>query len=32
LQFTPLPMSGVGKILKTELRAPYWQGHNRQIG
>jgi long-chain acyl-CoA synthetase len=31
LQFSPLPLSGVGKILKTELRAPYWQGHNRQI-
>lgn len=32
LRFTPLPLSGVGKILKAELRAPYWQGRTRQIG
>jgi long-chain acyl-CoA synthetase len=27
----PLPMSGAGKILKRELRAPYWQDEKRQI-
>ena len=32
LRMSPLPLSGVGKILKSELRAPYWQGRNRQIG
>jgi long-chain acyl-CoA synthetase len=26
-----LPKSGAGKILKKELREPYWQGHNRRI-
>jgi acyl-CoA synthetase (AMP-forming)/AMP-acid ligase II len=26
-----LPKSGTGKILKKELREPYWQGHNRRI-
>ncbi len=29
---TPLPMSAVGKILKTELRRPFWEGHDRRIG
>ena len=28
----PLPLSGVGKILKSALRAPYWEGHQRLIG
>jgi acyl-CoA synthetase (AMP-forming)/AMP-acid ligase II len=28
----PLPKSGPGKVLKRELRAPYWAGHDRQIG
>jgi long-chain acyl-CoA synthetase len=28
---TPLPLSGVGKILKTELRAPLWAGKTRQV-
>ena len=28
----PLPISGPGKILKRELRKPYWEGHKRQIG
>jgi long-chain acyl-CoA synthetase len=28
---TPLPMSGAGKILKRELRAPYWEGKTRTI-
>lgn len=27
-----LPLSGVGKILKSELRAPFWRGRSRQIG
>jgi len=28
----PLPKSGAGKILKRELRAPHWEGHDRAIG
>ncbi|HZD25422.1 MAG TPA: long-chain-fatty-acid--CoA ligase [Alphaproteobacteria bacterium] len=27
----PLPLSGAGKILKTELRKPYWQGQEKQV-
>ncbi len=27
----PLPVSGPGKVLKRELRAPYWEGHDRGI-
>ena len=27
----PLPLSGAGKVLKTELRKPYWEGRDRQI-
>ena len=27
----PLPKSGAGKILKRDLRAPFWEGHNRSI-
>ncbi len=27
----PLPLSGAGKILKTELRKPYWEGHEKQV-
>ncbi len=27
----PLPISGPGKILKRELRKPYWEGRKRQI-
>jgi len=27
----PLPKSGPGKILKTELRKPYWAGRERQV-
>ena len=27
----PLPKSGAGKILKREIRAPYWSGHDRSI-
>ena len=26
-----LPKSGAGKILKRDLRAPFWEGHDRQI-
>jgi long-chain acyl-CoA synthetase len=27
----PLPMSGAGKILKRELRRPYWEGRRRAV-
>ena len=27
----PLPLSGAGKILKTVLRKPYWEGHDKQV-
>ncbi len=27
----PLPLSGAGKILKTELRKPYWEGQAKQV-
>jgi long-chain acyl-CoA synthetase len=27
----PLPKSGAGKILKRDLRAPYWHGYDRTI-
>jgi len=27
----PLPLSGAGKVLKTELRKPYWEGFERQV-
>jgi len=27
----PLPKSGAGKILKVELRKPYWQGRDRAV-
>ena len=26
-----LPLSGAGKILKTELRKPYWEGKDRAV-
>jgi long-chain acyl-CoA synthetase len=26
-----LPLSGAGKILKRELRKPYWEGKTRQV-
>jgi long-chain acyl-CoA synthetase len=26
----PFPVSGAGKVLKRELRAPYWKGHERK--
>ncbi|MEX1007755.1 MAG: AMP-binding protein [Acidimicrobiia bacterium] len=28
----PLPKSGAGKVLKRELRAPYWEGAEVQVG
>ena len=27
-----LPLSGAGKLLKAELRAPYWEGRDRRVG
>jgi acyl-CoA synthetase (AMP-forming)/AMP-acid ligase II len=27
----PLPLSGAGKVLKTELRKPFWEGQQRQV-
>jgi long-chain acyl-CoA synthetase len=27
----PLPLSGAGKVLKTELRKPYWEGRDRLV-
>jgi long-chain acyl-CoA synthetase len=27
----PLPISGAGKILKSELRRPFWEGHEWQV-
>jgi long-chain acyl-CoA synthetase len=32
IRLEPLPLSGAGKILKTELRKPYWEGQTRRIG
>lgn len=32
LRYQALPLSGVGKILKTELRKPFWDGVGRRIG
>lgn len=31
IRHEPLPMSGAGKILKRELRAPFWEGLSRSI-
>ena len=28
----PLPLSGAMKVLKRDLRAPYWEGHDRNVG
>jgi long-chain acyl-CoA synthetase len=28
----PLPLSGAMKVLKRELREPYWAGHSRRVG
>jgi long-chain acyl-CoA synthetase len=27
----PLPLSGAMKVLKKDLRAPYWEGHERAV-
>jgi len=32
LRLEPLPKSGAGKVLKTRLREPYWQGLSRNVG
>ncbi|ATE67266.1 class I adenylate-forming enzyme family protein [Rhizorhabdus dicambivorans] len=32
LRATSLPLSGAGKIMKAELRRPFWEGRSRQIG
>ncbi len=31
LRTEPLPKSGPGKVLKRELRAPFWEGRDRQV-
>jgi long-chain acyl-CoA synthetase len=31
IQTEPLPKSGPGKVLKRELRAPYWEGKDRAV-
>lgn len=31
LRHEPLPISGPGKVLKRELRAPFWEGHERSV-
>lgn len=31
IRHEPMPMSGAGKILKRELRAPYWEGKSRSV-
>ena len=31
LRTEPLPLSGAMKVLKRELRAPYWEGHERAV-
>lgn len=31
LRAEPLPLSGAGKVLKRDLRAPYWEGKERQV-
>jgi long-chain acyl-CoA synthetase len=32
LRSEPLPKSGAGKVLKRELREPYWAGHDSRVG
>jgi long-chain acyl-CoA synthetase len=27
----PLPLSGAMKVLKRDLRTPYWEGHDRAV-
>jgi long-chain acyl-CoA synthetase len=31
IQHDPLPLSGAGKILKSELRKPYWDGREKRV-
>ena len=31
LRTEPLPKSGAGKILKRDIRAPFWEGHDRAV-
>jgi long-chain acyl-CoA synthetase len=31
LRTEPLPMSGAGKVLKRELRRPFWEAHERNV-
>lgn len=31
-QDQPLPKTPVGKVLRKELREPFWQGHTRRVG
>ena len=31
LRTDPLPLSGAGKIQKTELRRPFWDGYDRKV-
>ncbi|MEG9861350.1 MAG: long-chain-fatty-acid--CoA ligase [Parvularculales bacterium] len=31
LRDEPLPLSGAGKVLKRDLRIPYWEGRERQV-
>jgi len=31
LRDEPLPLSGAGKILKTELRKPFWEGREKRV-
>ena len=31
LRTEPLPLSGAMKVLKRELRAPYWEGQDRAV-
>ena len=31
LRTEPLPLSGAGKVLKRDLRAPFWEGHGRAV-
>jgi long-chain acyl-CoA synthetase len=32
LRDTPFPLSGAGKVLKRQLRAPFWEGRSKQVG
>jgi len=32
LRSEPLPLSGAMKVLKRDLRAPFWEGHDRGVG